>query len=139
MLFPTIVHSSKRLLSTPSLIPFVNHSYWKEGDHYLLPFRCHVISHHKMLIDGHFLFPVWNMLTRQLLRKQTKFPFVYATHGGHVMEWEPSCFTTYDVISHGKCYRQAVRLWEDVPAPTYTLLFSIDQILGDELVTNKLM
>ena len=139
MLVTTIVHSSKRLLSTPSLLPVVRHSYWKQGDHYLLPFRCHVISHHKMLVDGHFPFPICNELTSQLLQKGTQFPFVYGTDGQHVMEWEPSSFTTYDVMSHGKCYRQAVKLWHDVPAPTYTLLFSIDQVVGDKLISNKLM
>jgi hypothetical protein len=139
MLPPTIVHSSKRILRPASILPLLEHSYFKQGDQYLLPFRCHVISHHKMLIDGHFPFPIWNVIARNLLQKPTKFPFVYGVDHSHVMEWEPSSFTKYDVLIQGKCYRHAAQLWHDVPAPTYTLLFSIDHAVAEELILNKLM
>jgi hypothetical protein len=89
------------------------------------------------LIDGHSTPPLWDELANTLLSNHTKFPYVYSIHHSHIMECEPSSFTSYDVLTHTKLYRQSVQLWHDIPAPSYILLFSMDRELANKLLSNK--
>ena len=143
MHLPCVVHSPIRLLF-PSLLPLLRgeQRYLLQHNQYLLPFRGQIIPHHNILIDGRFLYPVWNVFERALLSKGTVFPYTYTKlpcEGG-ISELESSAFTSYHVSTGEKWYKESVHLSRECPPfDSCLLLFTVDRKVAEPLLRHNLI
>jgi hypothetical protein len=142
MFLPNVIHSSQRLLSPSTLVASLKlgRRFIVQQNQYLLPFRGQVIHHHNFLIDGRFLYPVWNVFERGLLSKGVVFPYTYVTQTGHdLLELESGCFTPFHVSSQEKLYKDSVHLPRDILHDSCLLLFDVDAKVAEPLIRHHLM
>lgn len=144
MHLPRVIHSSQRLVSPSSLLPLLGgqQRYLVQHNQYLLPFRGQIIHHHNFIIDGRFLYPVWNVFERTLLSKGTRFPYTYTKlpcEGG-VSELESSAFHSYHVSAGEKWYKDSVHLSRAYPPhDSCLLLFAVDAKVAEPLLRHQLI
>ena len=142
MFLPNVIHSSQRIL-TPSVLLSslkLGQRFLVQHNQYLIPFRGQVIHHHKLLIDGRFLYPVWNVFERTLLTKGVAFPYTYVMQTGHeLLELESGCFTPFHVSSQEKWYKDSVHLPRDILHDSCLLLFDVDAKVAEPLIRHNLL
>lgn len=130
-MFPTtFYHSARRILPSSTLVSLSNHAHssMKDQSGYLIPFPCHILSHHRCIIDSHFTSTQWNVIQRRLLSKCTTFPYTYQVQGKNITEIISTMWTPYHVLSDGTWYKESVCLSSDFStiSDSTCLLFSIE-------------
>ena len=145
MSLPRVIHSSQRLLSPSSLFPILqgHQRYIIQQNQYLLPFRGQIIHHHNFIIDGRFLYPMWNIFERTLLSKGSVFTYSYLSspqEKGTFLELESSAFVPYHVSTGEKWYKESAYLSRACPPhDSCLLLFAVDAKIAEPLIRHHLI
>lgn len=145
MFLPRVIHSSQRLYSPSSLLPLLQGSqrYLVQDNQYLLPFRGQIIHQHKCIIDGRFLYPIWNVFEQRLLSKGSVFTYSYlssAQEKGSFLEIESSAFVPYHVSAGEKWYKESAYLSRACPPhDSCLLLFAVDAKIAEPLIRHHLI
>ncbi len=145
MFLPRVIHSSQRLCSPSTLLPLLQggQRYLVQDNQYLLPFRGQIIHQHNFIIDGRFLYPMWNVFERTLLSKGSVFTYSYLPSAGvkgSFLELESSAFVPYHVSAGEKWYKASAYLSRACPPhDSCLLLFAVDARTAEPLIRHHLI
>ena len=122
---------SKQLQKTQQYIQYNNSV--------LIPYLCRDIYHDKQIIQGNFIFPMWNVFERSILSKKTEFNFSYILGSNYNFQYQPENLKPYHLIGKKHVYVNSVLIGPVLLRPNSLLLFEVDKDIADPLINNKLL
>lgn len=135
-----ILHSQSSINCAKIISQFVKGKrYLTSCNSYLIPFHCRTINHSKRFIVGDFIYPMWNILERSMIKNGGDFTYSYIQGKDFTIEYFPKNLIKYYVIGETKGYIQKISISELTLYSNSILLFPIHKDIASPLINYKLL
>jgi len=135
-----IIHAQKSINSQRVLTKIISgQRHIKYYNSFLIPFQCNKIDNKTKIIDGDFLYPIWNVLHRAILTNNNNFNYSYVRGSNYVFEYHTCDLTNYHIYSNYRIYPNSVALNNSILSDNSLLLFNLNVKIAKSLIEHNLM
>lgn len=110
--------------------------FYKHNNTYLIPYICNYVNHTHKILDGNFVYPMWNTLQRSILTRDTSFSYSYISRNDILIEFTSTTLTSYRVLNNPF---SSINICKETLYPNSMFLFPINRDVAETLIENGLL